>query len=259
MTKEEVREIERVANTTVRKNVRVKDSWLDRHDAEEEYGFDLYQGGIPAGEQIRVIQVDEDVQACGGTHVPRTGEVGFVKIRNTERIQDGVERIVFSAGEAAVSAAQETERALEEAAEVFGVPDDEVPETARRFFDEWKERGKEIDELRAELAELRTDATDEEEIAGVPLVAQRMDADIDELRTAANSVVDEGKVAVLAGKNGSAGVVVGVPDEVDVNAGESPANSRRSWAETAAALPSSDRAAVPRRNVSTRLSNVRRR
>jgi len=47
LTDDEVREIERVANETVRDNVRVKDSWLDRHEAEEEYGFDLYQGGIP--------------------------------------------------------------------------------------------------------------------------------------------------------------------------------------------------------------------
>jgi len=220
LTDEEVREIERAANDTVRKNVRVKDSWLDRHEAEGKYGFDLYQGGIPAGEEIRIIQVDDDVQACGGTHVSRTGEVGYIKIRNTERIQDGVERIVFSAGEAAVNAAQETERALGETAEVFGVPREDVPETARRFFEEWKERGKEIEELRAELAELRTEEADEEEVGGVSLVAQRMDADIDELRSAANSVVEEGKVAVFAGRNGSAGVVVGVPDGIDVDAGE---------------------------------------
>jgi alanyl-tRNA synthetase len=131
-----------------------------------------------------------------------------------------VERVVFSAGEAAVNAAQETERALGETAEVFGVPRGDVPETARRFFEEWKERGKEIEELRAELAELRTEEADEEEVGGVSLVAQRMDADIDELRSAANSVVEEGKVAVFAGRNGSAGVVVGVPDGIDVDAGE---------------------------------------
>ena len=95
-----------------------------------------------------------------------------------------------------------------------------MPETAERFFEEWKERGKEIESLRAELAELRTDSADEIEVNGVPLVAQRMDADIDELRTAANSVVDEGKVAVFAGKNGNAGVVVGVPDGVNVDAGD---------------------------------------
>jgi alanyl-tRNA synthetase len=222
LTDDEVREIERAANETVRGNVRVKDDWYDRHEAEEEYGFGLYQGGIPAGEEIRVVQVDDDVQACGGTHVQRTGDVGYVKVRNTERIQDGVERIVFSAGEAAVEAAQDTERVADEAAGVFGVPRDELPETAQRFFDEWKERGKRVEELRAELAELRAENADEEavEVDGVSVVTRRMDAEMDELRAAANSVVDDGKVAVFAGGDGSASVVVGVPDGVNLNAGD---------------------------------------
>ncbi|MFP4175279.1 MAG: alanine--tRNA ligase-related protein, partial [Halobacteriales archaeon] len=221
LTDDDVREIENVANRTVRKNVQVDDNWLDRHEAEEEYGFDLYQGGIPAGEEIRVVQVDDDVQACGGTHVRRTGDVGYVKIRNTERIQDGVERIVFSAGDAAVEAVQETERVADEAADVFGVPRDDLPETARRFFDEWKERGKRVEELQGELAELRAKTADDEavEIDGVSVVTRRMDADMDELRAAANTVVDEGKVAVFAGGDGSASVVVGVPDSIDLNAG----------------------------------------
>jgi len=220
LTDEEVREIEQATNETVRENVRVKDSWFDRHEAESEYGFDLYQGGIPAGEEIRVIQVNEDVQACGGTHVRRTGDIGYIKVRKTERIQDGVERIVFSAGESAVEASQENERLLGETAEVFGVPEKEVPETAQRFFDEWKERGKELDDLRDELAEIRAEQAEEIEVSGVPVVVQRMDADLDELRAAANSVLGDGKVAVFTGENGDAGVVVGVPGGVSLDAGE---------------------------------------
>jgi alanyl-tRNA synthetase len=221
LTDDDIREIERVANETVRKNVQVEDDWLDRHEAEEEYGFDLYQGGIPAGEEIRVVQVDDDVQACGGTHVRRTGDVGYVKIRNTERIQDGVERIVFSAGDAAIEAAQEVERVADEAAEVFGVPREELPETAERFFEEWKERGKHVEELRAELAEIRAETAEDEavEVDGISLVTRRMDAEMDELRAAANSVVEDGKVAVFAGGDASANVVVGVPDGVELNAG----------------------------------------
>jgi len=219
---EDVREIERVANETVRKNVQVKNDWLDRHEAEEEYGFSLYQGGIPPGEQIRVVQVDDDVQACGGTHVPRAGDVGYVKVRDTERVQDGVERIVFSAGDAAVDAAQEVESAADEAAGVFGVPRDDLPDTARRFFDEWKERGKRVKELQEEVAEMRAEEADDEtvEVGGVPVVSRRMDSEMDELRAAANTVVDEGKVAVFAGGDVSASVVVGAPDDVGVNAGK---------------------------------------
>jgi len=102
-----VKRIEDRANEIVMDNTAVSQEWPDRHDAEAEYGFDLYQGGIPPGEQIRLIHVDEDTQACGGTHVARTGDIGTIKILNTERVQDGVERITFAAGEAAIAATQE--------------------------------------------------------------------------------------------------------------------------------------------------------
>ncbi|MDY6779134.1 MAG: alanine--tRNA ligase, partial [Halobacteria archaeon] len=220
LTRDEVREIERVANRTVRENLPVKDDWLDRHEAEDEYGFDLYQGGIPAGEEIRIIQVDEDVQACGGTHVTRTGDVGIVKVVDTERVQDGVERIVFSAGEEGLDAVQKMEMLLDDTADALGVPREEVPETAERFFEEWKERGKKVEELKSQLAEARTHETDGTEVEGVPVVVDRMEGDMEELRAAANSIVDDGRVAVLASTNGDANVVVGVPDGVGVDAGE---------------------------------------
>ncbi len=222
ITREEVKEIERLANELVMDNVPVKQEWPDRHDAEERYGFDLYQGGIPPGEKIRLIHVAEDVQACGGTHVKRTGDIGCVKILNTEPVQDGVERIIFAAGDAAIEATQRTEDALYDAADVLDVSPQDVPDTAERFFDEWKARGKTIDRLKHELAEARAAAgTDEIDIDGTPVVVQRIDADSDELRATANALVDEGKVAVLgSGAGGSAQFVVGVPDDVDLNAGE---------------------------------------
>ncbi len=93
ISREDVKRIEDRANEIVMGNTSVTQEWPDRHDAEAEHGFGLYQGGIPPGEQIRLIHVDEDTQACGGTHVARTGDIGAIKILNTERVQDGVERM----------------------------------------------------------------------------------------------------------------------------------------------------------------------
>ena len=57
--------------------------------------------------QYRTVKIDDvDVQACAGTHCSMTGDIGLIKITKTERIQDGVERIEFSAGEAAIEAVQ---------------------------------------------------------------------------------------------------------------------------------------------------------
>ncbi|MFB6236401.1 MAG: alanine--tRNA ligase, partial [Halopenitus sp.] len=225
ITREEVKEIERVANDLVTDNVAVRQEWPHRHEAEEEYGFDLYQGGVPPGTNIRLIHVgDEDVQACAGTHVDRTGDIGTVKVLKTEPVQDGVERIVFAAGDAAIEATQETEDALYDAAAALDVDPQDVPETAERFFDEWKARGKEIEDLKEQLAEARAGGGSEAEevdLDGVTAVIQRIDADTEELRATANALVDEANVAVVgSGAGGSAQFVVGVPDDVAINAGQ---------------------------------------
>ncbi|WP_339105368.1 alanine--tRNA ligase [Haloterrigena salinisoli] len=223
ISRADVREIESLANELVMDNVQVTQEWPDRHDAEAEHGFDLYQGGIPPGEQIRLIQVADDIQACGGTHVARTGDIGSIKILNTERVQDGVERITFAAGEAAIESTQRTEDALYEAAEILDVSPEDVPETAERFFEEWKARGKEIEDLTEQLAAARAGGGgggEEVEVGDRTAVVDRIDADMDELRATANALVEEGKIAVLGSGQSGAQFVVAVPDDSSVNAGE---------------------------------------
>jgi len=222
ITREDVKEIERLANELVRDNISVKQEWPHRNDAQEKHGFDLYQGGIPPGTNIRLIHIGDDVQACGGTHVSRTGNVGAIKVLKTEPVQDGVERIVFAAGAAAIESTQRVEDALYEAADVLAVNPPEVPETAERFFTEWKDRGKQIDRLKDELAEARAAAEAETvKIGDHEAVIQQLDGDVDELRATANALVDDGTIAVLgSGAGGSATFVVGVPDGASLNAGE---------------------------------------
>ncbi|ELZ21971.1 alanyl-tRNA ligase [Haloterrigena salina JCM 13891] len=223
ISRADVKEIESLANELVMDNTQVAQDWPDRHDAEAEHGFDLYQGGIPPGEQIRLIQVADDIQACGGTHVARTGDIGSIKILNTERVQDGVERITFAAGEAAIESTQEKEDALYEAADVLDVSPEDVPETAERFFEEWKARGKEIEDLTEQLAAARAGGGgggEEVDVGDRTAVVDRIDADMDELRATANALVEEGKIAVLGSGQSGAQFVVAVPDDSDVNAGE---------------------------------------
>ena len=71
-----------------------------------------------------------------------------------ERIQDGLERIEFAAGMAAIKQMQKKDQLLREAADTLAVQVEEVPKTAARFFDEWKQLRKENESLKARLAEL---------------------------------------------------------------------------------------------------------
>ena len=219
VSRDQLEAIERRANELVMANEPVRQEWFDRNEAETAYGFDIYQGGIPEGEQIRLIHADADTQACGGTHVPYTGDIGTIKLLSSERVQDGVVRLTYAAGEAAIDAIQETDRRMRATAEELDVSPAEVPETAARFFVEWKERGKQVEELKAELAELRAGSGTEVEVGGTVAVVQRVDGDMEELRATANALVAEGKIAVVGSTLDGAQFVVAVPDGVPVDAG----------------------------------------
>lgn len=100
---EEVAAIEREANNAVQAGLPIEASFLPRGEAEQKWGFTLYQGGASPGRTVRVVDIaGHDTEACGGTHGTNTRHVGMIKVIRTERIQDGVNRLEFAAGEAAV-------------------------------------------------------------------------------------------------------------------------------------------------------------
>jgi len=148
---EELRQIELLANHMVMENKRVVTEWITRTEAEQGYGFRLYQGGVPTGEKIRIVKVGDDVEACGGTHCLSTGLIGPIKILKSERIQDGVERIEFAAGTAAVLSMQKIESLLTDSAKILSVPPEHLPISVERFFGEWKDLNKENERLKEEL------------------------------------------------------------------------------------------------------------
>jgi len=127
LTDEEVRKIENVANDVVMKDYPVKITWLPRKEAEAKYGFRLFQGGVVPSRTLRIVNINDwDVEACGGTHTDTTGQVGFIKVMRTERIQDGVERLIFVAGYPAVDYVQKMDSTVEEASSVLGTQRENV-------------------------------------------------------------------------------------------------------------------------------------
>ncbi|MDG6900736.1 MAG: alanine--tRNA ligase [Nitrososphaerota archaeon] len=132
LTEADVQKIEDVANEVVRKNLRVTNTFMPRQDAEEKYGFRLYQGGVVPGKLVRVVNIGGwDIEACGGTHSRTTGEVGLIKIVKAERVQDGVERLEFVAGEAAVEYMHRMDSELRELTDVLGTQRENLPRVAR--------------------------------------------------------------------------------------------------------------------------------
>lgn len=221
ISQEELNEIEKLANEYVMDNIELDIKFYTRDEAESLYGFKLYQGGIVPGKSIRVVKIPGiDVQACAGTHVLRTGDIGPIKINKTERVQDGVERIDFSAGTAAVDSIQNENKLLRESSGIFKVDDDQLPKTCDRFFSEWKAQKNEIDKLKSEIASLKMNslADDVTEIKGLKVVKQLIDADFKELQKIATDFTDNDKAdVVLMGNND--GKIVGAASQNAIDAG----------------------------------------
>jgi len=144
LTDEETKKIEDYANTVVGKNIEIKIENLQRGEAEQRYGFRIYQGsqGVPSRE-VRIISIGNlDHAACGGLHCRNTGEVGFITILHTKRVQDGVVRMEYVCGDIAIQRLEEREKLLKEAADALGVKEKDLPNAVKRLFEDWKEKRK---------------------------------------------------------------------------------------------------------------------
>ncbi|NLI61965.1 MAG: alanine--tRNA ligase [Methanosarcinaceae archaeon] len=210
VTQEELNEIELIANKIVMSNKKLGFEVLDRTTAEQTYGFELYQGGVPKDSDLRIVKVGTDIEACGGTHCSYTGDVGMIKILGCERIQDGVVRFEYAAGDAAIRAVQHTERLLAESSDILSVTKEKLPETVDRFFREWKELNKENSHLKDILAELKIDQMIEsgEVVNGIKIITDVGKYSADELRKMAVECLKyENSVSILLGEDNGVKIV----------------------------------------------------
>ena len=210
-------------------NVPIKAVWMPREEAEKRHGYLLYQGGVVPGREIRVTSVgDWDVEACGGLYPKSTGEIGVIKIVHTERVQDGVERIIFSAGAPALKFIQDETAKVRKIAETLNIPVERVAEETKAMFDELRERRREIDRLKKTTAEHEVEELLEKShtIQGLRLITRvSKNVDAEFLIMIANELVDRkpDAIAVLCGINKTVRVVVMAGNEAvkrGVNAGE---------------------------------------
>ena len=228
LTVEEVEEIEVLANEAVLADMPVSTEWIPRSEAESRYGFRLYQGGAVPGKDIRVVKTgDWDVEACAGTHLKRTGEIGFLKVVYTERIQDGVERIGYSVGLEALKAVQREERLLREVSETLNAPVEKLDKTAEKIVKELKEVNSEkrklVKELAAKESAVGVDEGVAEEVGGVTLVKRDFheEIDVDRMVQTANEIVKrrEATVTLFYGADGKNARVLVMAGKVAVKKG----------------------------------------
>jgi alanyl-tRNA synthetase len=150
LSKEQVESAERLTNEIVLENRPVDIRFVTRDEAAK-----LGLRKLPPTERdkLRLIDIrDFDLTACGGTHVSRTGQIGGVFLRKTEKVRQGY-RIEFVAGQRAVATARRDFNTLTETAALFSAHIYDVAQQARKSLDEIKSLRKQGEEAQDELAE----------------------------------------------------------------------------------------------------------
>ncbi len=149
-----IKAIEKEANKVIDQDIRINTIYIERNEAEKKYGFKLYQGGAPMDPVIRVVEIPGvDVEACFGTHVAKTSEVGAIKIVNVEKLQDGVIRFEIVAATEVPRHASALEKIIEEASRKVGASPSELVDRISKVVERFEELKRKYSRLKSWLIE----------------------------------------------------------------------------------------------------------
>ncbi len=213
IAREQLERIEQLANTIAMEGRRVRWMMMSREEAERRYGSKLGVTEVtPAGE-VRVVEVEGwDVSLCSGTHVKLTSEVSPIRILGRTRLQKGVERLEFAAGEPAYKAVLQQLKLAEQAARILGVSLSKLPDAADAAAREKSKLRKELAKLSAQLAEyVASELARKAEQAGqVRYLVGKLSLPPDVLKKAAlTAVARDPSLVVILGSGGSLAIAAG--------------------------------------------------
>jgi alanyl-tRNA synthetase len=227
LSEEDLHAIEGEVNKRIRENAEVTTRLMTPDQAIEQGAMALF--GEKYGDEVRVVTMGEDVhddhahpfsvELCGGTHVRRTGDIGFFKIVGESAVASGVRRIEAVTGPAAEDYVDREEGLLQEAANALRTSTAELPARLAALLEERKKLERELSEARRAAATgggAKADAA--KDIAGIKFAGRALDGvPAKELKSLADDLkreVGSGIVALVASAEGKASIVVGVTDDL---------------------------------------------
>ena len=176
MTDAELKQIETIVNTEVRRNAEAEVHQMSMQEALDFGAMALF--GEKYGEHVRVLKMGEfSTELCGGTHVGRTGDIGLMKITSEGGIASGVRRIEAVTGTGAMALVDQREARLDDVAELVGASEEDVVAKLKQLLDRQKKLEKELDALKAKNANalLNELAESAPSIGGIHIVTGRIE------------------------------------------------------------------------------------
>jgi alanyl-tRNA synthetase len=219
ITSDELSWVETQVNARIRENTEVTTRLMTPDAAVELGAMALF--GEKYGEEVRVIGMgasdDEkanwSVELCGGTHVRRTGDIGYFRIVAESAVAAGVRRIEAVTGASAESMVMEREGRLNDVAAALRASPAELSDRVTALMEDRRKLERQVAELQKKLA-TGGSAAAVEDIGGVKLSARNMGEipprDLKGLAEAIGKQMGSGVVALVSTAEGKASIVVGV-------------------------------------------------
>src|SRR5205809_2217026 len=130
MTDEQIRRVEATVNAEILRNEATSARIMKFDDAVKGGAMALF--GEKYGDEVRVLDIGSSREFCGGTHVARTGDIGFFKLTEQSGVAAGVRRVEATTGEGALQWVQHLERDVDELAAEFGFQTADIPQLKKR-------------------------------------------------------------------------------------------------------------------------------
>jgi alanyl-tRNA synthetase len=229
LTVAQLEAIEDLANREVLANDPVRHYETTKAEAVELGAIAFF--GDKYGEVVRVLEAGRhSTELCGGTHVRALGDIGPIRITTEGSIGANMRRIFATTGTGSLALFRQEQRRLTEAAELVGVPPDQVVEGVAKRLEEIRELRDEIKQLRKQAAGAGAGKLAASAVSGI-VVARRDGIARDELKDLAVAVRDQpGVRAVVLGgapEGGGAALVAAVAKDSGLNASELIAEAAR--------------------------------
>ena len=225
ISRDEIIKIENIVNSEIRLNKSVETKVMDSKDAMNSGALALF--GEKYSDKVRVVSMGSkdshgncySKELCGGTHVERTGDIGFFKIITETSVSSGVRRIEALTGGKALASIQEDEKIIQNILSKLKASKADISNKLNNLIDQKKELESQVTKLKTVKVKNNDDQENYiKKIDGLNFYNRKLEnynsSDIRNIVDDAKKLIKSGVVLVYNIKDNKVSLIVGVTSDI---------------------------------------------